>query len=362
MASAAPVQRLEPVQQKLNDIDADVLEQAADWVDRIAEGDESELSLCRDWLSENPSHLIALERLAAVYGDSLLPTALRALPAPATRENVVNAGPPARTGAQGATDQRSGNVVSLDAGVRRRKAWRLPLAAAATLLMALGLSLWWGTGFEQPEQPAYRAAIATAIGERDSLQTDDGSLLHINAATRLDVIQSRGSREVNLHQGEVYFDVATDRNRPFRVRTGALIVEVTGTRFNVDRQRDSIEVWVDEGSVRVIGSSEVALSAGQRLRSVGDRPGEPEAIPPGMETATWRSGWVQVDGRPLGDVVRQLQRYLNLKVVIADGVTRSSLVSGRFNLDRADETLQLIASLHGLQLRENRGYLILSRD
>jgi transmembrane sensor len=54
-----------------------------------------------------------------------------------------------------------------------------------------------------------------------------------------------------LKQGEAFFEVAKDPNRPFVVSAGSKRVVAVGTKFSVRRDADSVGVVVTEGKVRV---------------------------------------------------------------------------------------------------------------
>src|SRR3546814_4487254 len=74
-------------------------------------------------------------------------------------------------------------------------------------------------------------------------------------------------RTVDLLRGEAFFQVESDRSRPFRVRADAVTVTVTGTAFDVGLTDGTLSVAVSEGIVEVAperGASAV-LRRGQRL-------------------------------------------------------------------------------------------------
>jgi len=93
---------------------------------------------------------------------------------------------------------------------------------------------------------------ATAKGERRSVRLEDGSLIVLNAASKVRVRYSRGRRDIALLRGEALFDVAKDAARPFVVRSEGLDVRAVGTSFSVSRLRGRpLEVYVAAGFVDV---------------------------------------------------------------------------------------------------------------
>jgi len=101
--------------------------------------------------------------------------------------------------------------------------------------------------------------IETNAAERARIELGDGSKVTLNAESKLIMPETfdRQSREVEL-EGQAFFDVKTERNRPFRIRSRSGVVEVTGTSFNVRSYRDEdvIEVVVKEGTVEVSQASD----------------------------------------------------------------------------------------------------------
>jgi len=66
------------------------------------------------------------------------------------------------------------------------------------------------------------------------------------------LVQSPSETHLVLDAGGARFDVAKRPTRAFRVEAGAVLVEVVGTRFAVERHETSVLVTVTEGQVTVI--------------------------------------------------------------------------------------------------------------
>ena len=105
--------------------------------------------------------------------------------------------------------------------------------------------------------------VSAPRGAQRQATLPDGTKVWLNAATTLSYPTglSKGDRIVDL-TGEALFDVSPDPARPFRVRTGKMIVEQLGTLFNVRNYPDEqvCRAVVAEGSVKVIdGDDQVVL-------------------------------------------------------------------------------------------------------
>ena len=122
------------------------------------------------------------------------------------------------------------------------------LGMAAGLLLALGAAVmffspWSGSGETAPQE------YSTRIGEQRTIELDDGSVVMLNTATRLAVDYNAQVRRIRLEQGEAYFVVAEDLQRPFTVDLGVLSATAFGTEFNLRRHPGHYQIAVIEGAI-----------------------------------------------------------------------------------------------------------------
>lgn len=221
----------------------------------------------------------------------------------------------------------------LDAGSplpRQRLRW-LPFALAASLavvLIAGGLA-WRDLGEfgSAPSQWQY----ATRTAELRVVSLEDGSAIELGPRSRINVEYAPDQRRVLLRDGEAFFDIVRDTERPFVIDVGVGTVRVLGTAFNIHRNGDQITVAVARGEVSVSrGSHKVSLTGGQRLKlsltelyRLEDRPA--------AEIATWREGRRVFRDSPLAELVADLNRYSEKPVVIADTRLSAMRVTGSFD-------------------------------
>lgn len=106
-------------------------------------------------------------------------------------------------------------------------------------------------------------SLNTGIEPNTLIQTlNDGSVVYLANNTHFSYPEqfSSDERKVNL-SGEAYFDVAHNPQKPFRIETEKVIVEVLGTAFNVKSEtNDAFELAVERGKVRVTLKSDPSQS------------------------------------------------------------------------------------------------------
>jgi ferric-dicitrate binding protein FerR (iron transport regulator) len=109
-----------------------------------------------------------------------------------------------------------------------------------------------------------------SVISQDQIRTvtlSDGTVITLNKHSKLDypIKFSSKHRTVRL-QGEAFFNVAQQTDRPFIVQVNNLTVTVLGTSFNIDEKHGSTEVIVETGRVKVTDRrSSVQLSAHEKI-------------------------------------------------------------------------------------------------
>jgi ferric-dicitrate binding protein FerR (iron transport regulator) len=128
----------------------------------------------------------------------------------------------------------------------------LRIAAIFAIAFISGILAWTLINRETPAI-SYQD-ITVPAGSKTKIKLPDGTEVWLNSASKLTYSNSYNSknREVKL-EGEGYFKVAEDKNRPFIVTTSSITVQALGTEFNVKSYPDEgiIETTLVEGSVKV---------------------------------------------------------------------------------------------------------------
>lgn len=190
--------------------------------------------------------------------------------------------------------------------------------------------------------------LETRVAEIRNATLDDGSLVTIGAKSALEVVFDDTQRRVVLNEGEAFFSVEKDPERPFLVFAGETVVRVVGTQFDVHRGPDGVEVTVLEGVVEVlegaVNSKELpedvdkkhVLTAGQKaLSSPTGEVSDVEAVS-AYETAAWRSGRLVYDNASLREVIADANRYYDGRIELASSAIGDLRVSASFRTDEID--------------------------
>lgn len=224
----------------------------------------------------------------------------------------------------------------------RHASWPL-LSLAVMLVVALGASL----GLFQ--LPGSSADVVTARGEHRVLGLPDGSRINVGPDSALD-LDFAGRRIVKLLRGEVYFEIRPGHSQPFLVELGDANVEVTGTKFDIDRRDSNSIVAVLEGSVEVrdTHARSVHLESGRRALVQKGEICCIGAVDSDAVTA-WMSRRLVFDNASLADVVTALRRRTTARILVMGNDVHVK-VSGTFPADDVQNSLDTIASATGLKI------------
>ncbi len=299
-------------------------DRAARWILRREEGDWSEVEqrAFGVWLAESDEHKVAYWRLKHGWREMDRMASLGPLPA---AESTL---PRAR--------------------------WK-PLAVAASLLLTIGF----GPALFQPyvaEPPVRRASFETEVGARKLVSLSDGSRIELNTRSRIRAVVSPRQREVWLDQGEAYFEIAHQSDRPFLVHAGNRTITVLGTKFSVRRDNDKVTVSVVEGKVRVSGSDPDAqgptaiITGGDIAVASGDSTLLARKLEKRVDNdLSWRDDLLRFDETRLIDIVREFNRYNRQQIILTDSALDNMRIGGGFPTRKPEEFVNLMRNFYGIE-------------
>ena len=187
--------------------------------------------------------------------------------------------------------------------------------------------------------------LVTQRGHWDKQLLEDGSVVYAGPTTELRFHFNDEMRSVALLRGEAFFDVAKDPGRPFVVATSAGSVKAVGTEFATAYQGDSVVVTVAEGKVAVSPAEAagqgvqpiIPLVANQQVVLSRSGAGQPMAVNAEREVK-WIRNWYDFDGERICEIVEQLNRRHDVKLVVTDPqVCRMRLNSLAFKPSELDD-------------------------
>ncbi|MCC5930267.1 MAG: FecR domain-containing protein [Cyclobacteriaceae bacterium] len=225
---------------------------------------------------------------------------------------------------------------------------RYAAVISGILIFALSLKF---TNWPQPTEEITISQIEyrNEIGQK-KLQLGDGSTIILNAGSHI-IYPERfheGQREVFL-SGEAFFEVVTDKTRPFIVKTDNLIARVLGTSFNLKAVEGSNAhiVSLISGKVEVIpeqNAEEIFLLEPGEQIALDNHTGEILKSSFDADLVTlWKDGILYFKDTPLTEVVAVLEKWYGVQIEVEKLPQRELPVTGRFAGEYLSNVLQSIS-------------------
>lgn len=214
------------------------------------------------------------------------------------------------------------------------------------------------TSERQPAETA-RHTIATPRGGQFQVTLPDGSTAWLNAASSLSypVEFAKHERRVEM-TGEVYFEIAKDKHRPFLVKTDDQTVTVLGTHFNINAYADEpvTRTTLLEGSIKIIShkaNTSIVLQPGQRAEMRDHIRIDTADV---QETVAWKNGDFMFNDESLSAILRKVSRWYDVDVVYPAGMQElrfTGMVSRSRNISAVLNMIESTGKAH-FKLEERR--------
>jgi transmembrane sensor len=310
-------------------IDADILEQAAEWLVLLHSGQMSQaqqqaFSL---WQQQHPSHQQAIARVSHFHRH------LQQLPQQIQPKQLLDA------------KQHFARHLS------KKLLWLIsPFALSYLSYQALPWQLWC-------------ADYSSKVGEVKSLQLADGSQLTLASNSYVNIKFDQRQRKLELLSGEIYIQTAKHRAKqpPLMVYSRNGRVQALGTRFSVRQDRPSQPTTVQVYQHAVAISPKLRTTPSLRLeqgfavqfdqQQILNRKALDQTVP------YWTQHLLVVDNQPLTQVLAEINRYSKAHMLLQDQV-KNIRVSGVFSLQNTAQSLETLAETYQLQLTYYSPYLL----
>lgn len=188
--------------------------------------------------------------------------------------------------------------------------------------------------------------LSTPTGGQYNIVLADGTKVFLNTVSSIKYpTQFNEDKRVVELEGEAYFEVAKDKNKPFIVKSGNQSIEVLGTHFNVHAyDNESVtKTTLLEGSVAVSYKNQKSIlkpgqqsNVSENFNKIKIREVDTEA------TIAWKNGRFKFDNADLKSVMKQLERWYGIKVEYRGDVSDVRFNGGTFMNKNLSEVLKVL--------------------
>lgn len=160
--------------------------------------------------------------------------------------------------------------------------------------------------------------LSTPAGGKFSIVLSDGSKVWLNATSsiKFPAAFAKDSRRVEI-KGEAYFEIETDKQRPFYVINGSSEIKVLGTHFNVMAYPDEYrsELTLLEGSVQFTKNGHPELLKPGKQILYTETSNETRQRDANIEEVmAWKNDLFVFNNTNIDEIMKELMRWYDIKV------------------------------------------------
>ena len=197
-----------------------------------------------------------------------------------------------------------------------RSVLRYAAAIVGVIVLAAGLAYWFRNKAEE------LVVASAAHGQVREMLLPDGTKVWLNQSSVLKYPRAFEGKERHVYlDGEAYFEVARNHEKPFMVKSPAMDVRVLGTSFNIKCRPDNsfAETTLIEGEVEVKDKSDkgrITLLPGQKavLNRVTGRM-QVKQVDPKMEIV-WHNDLIPFEKSSIFQIAAALERFYGVKIIL----------------------------------------------
>ncbi|QYC10694.1 FecR family protein [Brevundimonas nasdae] len=200
--------------------------------------------------------------------------------------------------------------------------------------------------------------IQTVKGERRTVDMGHGVSVELNTLSRVALRDDLGQGGFELLRGEALVSIASSAN-PVQIMAGAARIIAGGARLGLRNLSGDLSAVCLEGQARVLlKGREALLSAGQKVVWSAGELGAVTQLAQAAGSEWWRGVLVFNNAR-LGDVIGELNRYREGRIVVANPAIADRRISGAFYINRLDQVVEQLRLAYGVKIVRMPGNILI---
>lgn len=227
------------------------------------------------------------------------------------------------------------------------------ISVAAALLLAFFIGQYIA---ELRSNAAVETVFAVDKGSKSKTILPDGTEVWLNSATNLKVSRNFGTKDRRVKlEGEAFFDVAHDKERPFIVETSSLDVKVHGTSFNLSSYpKEETRVALFKGSVELVSvNGQSVMMKPDEVIAYRPETGKFHLINETLEKEyAWRDSKFIFRNERFEQIVSRLERVFNVDISVMNRGVLSKKFTGDFvQNEPLSEILGIMSKVGGFSFK-----------
>ena len=229
-------------------------------------------------------------------------------------------------------------------------------AAVACIILAVGSGAYYTGVSRTADDTNKEVTMSVSNGQKADIVLADGTKVYINSDSRIVYNNSynKKTRVVSL-EGEAYFEVAKDKEKPFIVKANGIHVQALGTSFNIRAHKDdkSVAVILISGKVKVDdGRYETYMKPNERLVcNLANGQFEKSELHPNANYLLWRSNELAFYGESFEEICTILTRMYNCKFIFNNETAKQYTYHGIIKNSSLNNVLEYISQAGGINYK-----------
>jgi transmembrane sensor len=228
---------------------------------------------------------------------------------------------------------------------------------AATILLVLSLSY---LLYDKPNLGSEAKLISKSElitkenpkGQKSTIFLKDGSKVILNANSKISYLKpfDEDQRVVAL-EGEAFFEVAKDKDRPFKVVSGVITTTALGTSFNIKAypEVEQVKVSLATGKVKIARSDNGDLTSIVHFLEPGEEltyspiSGYTKTLFDKEEVLAWKDGIIYFKNADAEKVILKLEKWYGVEINTTNESSRKWSITAKFDNQSLENVLKSLA-------------------
>ena len=208
--------------------------------------------------------------------------------------------------------------------------------------------------------------ITTGVGEKKNIAMEDGSLLTLDAGSTIRIQKDISqTRKIEVVDGQVFFDVKKDEQRPFIIQSEGLTTTVLGTSFNVSAYKGlhNMSIGVISGKVSVV-RDETTLGVLEKDEELVYNKTDKsyKKVPLDESVTAWQEGRLLLNDLSFFEMAVVMKKNFGTEIETSDeAITHTKYTTELLISMTPVEAAQVLAAIHHLKIKEKDNKIFLTK-
>ncbi len=209
--------------------------------------------------------------------------------------------------------------------------------------------------------------VVVPSGKNYQLILIDGTEVELNSNSTFTFNNATKTKERNVVLiGEAFFDVAHDKERPFKVQSSDMLVEVLGTEFNISNYPDQkyTSTTLVEGSIKVSNPQNESkiIKPGHQAKLYHNQNAIEIDIANVQTITAWTTGRMIFNNEKLENLLPKLNKWFNVEFKIEGAAINNFKFTGTLKRDNdLNHFLQMLEYTEGINYTIENNQVILTQ-